>query len=146
MSVYFATAGGYMKIGYSKDPIARSTTLTTSGTRPDDLPRATDVTLLGWIPGDTNDEGVVHARFRGNRVKGEWFADVDVDAVRELIWNHPHGVDVQRMSAWAVFTMDRYPELTRDDLTSRGIPVEARPLEESHLLMDRFLTTPKSAS
>jgi hypothetical protein len=133
MSVYFAQAGRYVKIGYSTNPLGRSTTITTSGTRPDGLPRKADAELIGWIPGNERREGVLHARFVDQRVAGEWFllnAD-QVSEIRELIWSDPGGIDMQRMSAMAVLTAAENPEATRDDIAAAGIQIEATSLHEA---------------
>ena len=122
MAVYFAQSGAYIKIGYSRDPIARSTTITRTGTRPDDIPFNADVHLIGWVPGDRWRETEYHGRFTDGRVAGEWFY-LDPEVAHEWIWADPRGVDVQRMSAWAVLVMDRDPSLTRDDLEAASIPV-----------------------
>lgn len=127
MSVYFAAVGDYVKIGYSRNPMARAGTITRSGSRPDDIPFAADVDLLGWVPGDSWREGQIHGRFLDQRVKGEWFRLTPED-VTPIIWADPRGVDIHNMSAWAVLTCCNQPELTRDDLAAAGIPVMARPL------------------
>ena len=133
MSVYFAQAGPYVKIGHSRRPFSRVSTITTSGKRPADLPRATDVTFLGWVPGDTWVEGKWHARFIADRVAGEWFY-LDPAIVRAAIWADPCGIDMQRMSAAAVFTADKSPGVTRDEIAAAGIPIEATTLAESSFL------------
>ena len=127
MSVYFATAGGYMKIGYSADPIARVGTVTTNGARPADLPRATPATLLGWVPGKRAEESALHRRFAADRIAGEWFR-IDPDVIRDLIWSDPSGIDVQRMSALAVLTACKYPDVTREQIEQAGVPVEGAEL------------------
>lgn len=146
MSVYFATAGDYVKIGHSADPIARLNTITRNGKRPSDLPFAAEARLIGWIPGDVCDEALLHRRFADQRVAGEWFRGIDCDVLRDLIWADPHGIDIERMSATAVFVALRCPQATRDDIAAAGVRLEALSLEESHLLMDGWLTTRKAAS
>lgn len=126
MSVYFAAAGPYIKIGFSADPIARSATVTTAGKRPSTLRRATPAHLIGWIPGDRAVESAMHQRFAADHVAGEWFY-ISVDVVRDLIWSDPRGVDMRRMSAMAVFTAEAYPQATREQMEQAGIPVEAKP-------------------
>lgn len=126
MSVYFAAAGPYIKIGYSADPIARASTVTTAGKRPATLPRATPTHLIGWIPGDRAVEAAMHQRFAADHVAGEWFY-ISADMVRDLIWADPRGVDMRRMSAMAVFTAQARPEATREQMELAGIPVEAKP-------------------
>ena len=123
MSVYFAEAGAYTKIGYSANPISRAASLTTSGTRPDDLPRGTQVDLLGWVHGDQWRESEIQAAFIGQRVKGEWFHRIDRDVIRELIWDDPHGIDLHRMSALAVFYAYNHPGVTRDGIEAAGYPL-----------------------
>ena len=129
MSVYFARVGRYTKVGYSKNPIARSTTITTTGQRPDDVPRGAEANLIGWVPGGRARESWFHRTFADSRVAGEWFV-LDESAVRDLIRDDPRGVDFHGMSAMAVFTMSRNPEVTRDDLAAAGIQVEAVSFEE----------------
>lgn len=133
MSVYFAQAGGYTKIGFSDDPIDRQSTITTSGKRPDDLPYGADVDLIGWVPGDRWTEGAHHARFISKRVAGEWFRldKDDVAAIKALIWADPRGVDIKGMSFAAVIACRRYPELTRDELAARGVRIKAVSEEEA---------------
>lgn len=138
MSVYFAQAGRYTKIGYSADPASRVSSVTTHGTRPADLRRGTEARLLGWIPGNMRRELEVHGRFVGQRVEGEWFV-LDVAEVRELIWADPCGIDIQRMSAMAVLAAIKYPEATRDDLAAAGIPIAAVPLDEAMASLGRLL-------
>lgn len=128
MSVYFAQAGDYVKIGYSADPIARASTITRLGKRPADLPFGTDVDLIGWIPGDQWRETEMHGKFTSSRVAGEWFR-LDRDEIRALILDDPRGVDMRRMSALAVFAAAAHPTMTRDEIALAGIPIEAAPLE-----------------
>lgn len=130
MSIYFAEAGGYIKIGYSAVPCKRAGSLTTNGTRPNDLPRGAEVDLIGWVPGDRWREGEVQARFIAKRVAGEWFRDIDREVICELIWSDPCGIDVYRMSAQAVFYAIRNPGVTRDEMTAAGVMVEALPEDE----------------
>lgn len=125
MSVYFAESGRYTKIGFSADPIARAATLTTSGIGPDDLRRRAPVDLLGWIPGHRWRESQVQAAFIDHRVKGEWFHRIDRNAIHDLIWDDPRGIDVHRMSAAAVLYAVRYPSVTRDEIAAAGVPVAA---------------------
>lgn len=127
MSVYFAEAGGYTKIGYSANPISRAATLTTNGKRPADLPRGEYVDLIGWVPGDTWREGVLHAQFVGSRVAGEWFHRVDRDVIRGLIWADPRGVDLHRMTALAAMYAIRHPGITRADIEAAGITLTCPP-------------------
>lgn len=124
MSVYFIESGLYMKIGFSKDPFSRDVTVTRNGTRPDDLPFDSDTDMIGWIPGDRKVEKRMHERFAHLRVAGEWFWS-EREQAAEIIWADPHGVDIHRMSAQAVFAMHRYPALSRAELEAAGIPVAA---------------------
>lgn len=135
MSVYFAIAGDYMKIGYSWNPISRASTITTNCARPDDLPRATEVDLIGWVPGGHHREAEFHAKFADKRVAGEWFRGISRDEAAALVWDDPRGCDIQRMSAMAVFAAVRYPNATRDDIEAAGITVLAVSEEEG---MRRF--------
>lgn len=143
MSVYFATSGRYMKIGYSADPLSRISTITRNGTRPDDVPHLADTELIGWVPGGTAHELDLHARFASERVAGEWFV-IDEAVVRDLIWSDPCGVDVQRMSAIAVFMMGRDPGLTRDAITAAGYRVEGRPLTDALTRMSDAMTAARA--
>src|SRR5690348_9636952 len=120
MSVYFAQAGPYTKVGYSTNPFARSETITRSGTRPDDLPFAADARLIGWIPGDTQREMSMLVRFADRRVAGEWFV-IEEAEVRELIWADPAGVDIKRMSGLAVICAHKHPGMTREEIAAVGI-------------------------
>lgn len=127
MSVYFAQSGPYVKVGYSAEPLERCSTVTINVRRPKDLARGADVDLLGWIPGDREVEEAWHRRFAADHVAGEWFY-LDPAAFRDLIWADPRGVDLYRMSAVAVFAAVAHPELSRADLHTGGIAVEATPL------------------
>lgn len=128
MSVYFAQSGAYVKIGYSADPISRVSTVTTSGARPVDLPRGADARLLGWVPGDRD----------ALPLAGEWFY-LDPAVVRALIWADPHGVDVARMSALAVFVACANPDWSRDQIGQAGVRVEAAPWSEALRGLDAVL-------
>lgn len=125
MSVYFAHADAYIKIGYSADPFSRVSTVTTNGTRPEDLPRGADARLIGWIPGDRNVEAALHRRFAADHVFGEWFY-LDLATVRDVIWDDPCGIDINRMSAFAVLAANKNPGVSRDELTAAGIALEPR--------------------
>lgn len=59
MSVYFAERDGLIKIGYSSRPRERAVKL--------------GATLLATVPGGFADELNMHARFKADRVEGEWF-------------------------------------------------------------------------
>lgn len=129
MSVYFAKVGEYVKIGYSHDPMARSTTITRTGARPDDIEFNARVDFIGWIPGDVWRERELHVQHLEHRATGEWFR-IDRKVAEDLIWADPRGVDVKRMSALAVFACIRHPELTRDEIEAAGIPVAPNSVEE----------------
>lgn len=130
MSVYFARAGAYVKIGYSRTPLARMTTITNVGIRPADLPRGARATEIGWVPGDTWTEKAWHTRFLADRVAGEWFY-LDPAVVRDAIWDDPYGIDVKRMSAMAVFAAAKYPDVSREQLAAAGLRIEAATLAEA---------------
>lgn len=124
MAVYFAEAGGYIKIGFSVNPVSRVSTITRNGTRPADIPYGVEADLIGWVPGQQWTEGAWHSRYVDHRVVGEWFQGIDRDEIRQLIWANPRGVDAHRMSALAVWTCAANPDLTRDEVAALGIPVE----------------------
>lgn len=132
MSVYFAIAGPYMKIGYSWNPINRMNTVTTNGRTPDDLPADTEVDLIGWIPGGRELEREFHKRFANTRVAGEWFW-ADREEAARIVWDDPRGVDIEKMSMQAVLVMKKYPHATRDEVAAAGVQVEATPLDEAML-------------
>lgn len=68
--VYFIESDdGNIKIGQSKNVVARLRTLSTSTHR--------TMTLLGVIPGGTAKERELHERFSGQRLHREWFRDSD---------------------------------------------------------------------
>jgi hypothetical protein len=130
MSVYFIESGPYMKIGFSDDPISRNSTVTRLGKRPDDLPFDHETDLIGWIPGDRKVERRLHKQFESIRVAGEWFWS-EREKVAALIWDDPRGVDLHRMAASAVFTMRKYPTLTRAALEGAGLTVMAASLDDA---------------
>lgn len=138
MSVYFATACGYTKVGYSADPVGRMTTVTRNGTRPADIPFDAPAELLGWIPGERDREAALHREFAASRAGGEWFV-LDESEMRDLIWADPHGVDINRMSMLAVCAARKYPSLTRVQLAAAGIPIEAATETEALLAIDAAL-------
>lgn len=129
MAVYFAEAGGYIKIGYSANPLARVASITRLGKRPEDLPRNTRADLIGWVPGDEWQEGAIQAQFVDRRVAGEWFR-IDRDEVVELIRDHPAGIDFKAVSSQAAFASIEWPGITRDEMQAAGIRVAARSLDE----------------
>jgi len=137
MAVYFAEAGGYIKIGYSHDPIARAVTITRSGKRPADLPFNTEVDLIGWVPGSQWHEGAIHAEHIDARVEGEWFR-LDREHVHSLIWRDPRGFDLHRMSATAVLYCREHPELTRDQIESAGVRILAATDAEVDAVFDEL--------
>lgn len=57
--VYFAERDGLVKIGWSGHPCQRALGLKAS--------------LLAVVPGSRQDERIMHERFAGDRVAGEWF-------------------------------------------------------------------------
>ena len=117
MSVYFIRVGEYIKIGYSHDPVNRATTVTRSGIRPADIPFGADVDLIGWVPGDVWTERAFHVQHIEHRVAGEWFR-LTREAAEELIWSDPRGIDLERMTAQAVFVSLKHPEITREEMYS----------------------------
>lgn len=64
-SVYFADAGGQIKIGWSKKVSQRLAQLQTGSASP--------IKLLGTMPGGLAVERRVHAKFAHLRLSGEWF-------------------------------------------------------------------------
>lgn len=64
-SVYFADAGGQIKIGWSKRVSARLAQLQTGSAIP--------IKLIGTMPGGLTVERRVHERFAHLRLSGEWF-------------------------------------------------------------------------
>lgn len=66
-SVYFVSAGGLIKIGFSKNHERRIGELGRSGPLP--------LTTLGIIPGGRNKEKALHDRFAEHRKHGEWFTE-----------------------------------------------------------------------
>lgn len=125
MSVYFATSGPYVKVGYSVDPFSRVGSITRNGTRPDDLPALSEARLIGWIPGDVHREMAMLVRFAKHRVAGEWFSGDILTEVRDVIWEDPSGVDLDRMSAMAVLAADRNRDATRAEIEAAGVRIEA---------------------
>jgi hypothetical protein len=63
--VYFIEGAGLLKIGHTTDPIYRLRALQASS--------PVSIRLIGSIPGTTDDERSLHARFRPFRDHGEWF-------------------------------------------------------------------------
>lgn len=140
MAVYFAESCGFVKIGYSHNPLSRAKTITRSGIRPAGIPFGAEANLIGWIPGDVWRERALHVEHIDDRVAGEWFS-IDVDHVRDLIWQDPAGVDIKRMTAASVFTLMNSPEgVTRADVEAAGVQIDAQPLAESLARMSLKIT------
>lgn len=75
MSVYFAVAGPFVKIGRSYKPAERMEQLrrsTSGGAVPNGLDRSL-ITLAATVPGDRAEERAMHDRFIEARAAGEWF-------------------------------------------------------------------------
>lgn len=138
MSVYFAQAGPYIKIGYSADPLTRVDSVTISVERPDDLPKGADVDLIGWVGGGRRRESAMHREFARDHVAGEWFY-LDRDVVVDLIWADPHGIDFHGMSARAALAARKHPDLTRDQLAQAGVPIEC---SDGSAFFDEFFKRP----
>lgn len=116
MSVYFARVKGYVKIGYSKDPLSRVNTITTgSCLKPLDVEYGDTIHLLGWIPGDRKVELAMHNKFLSNYVIGEWFWDDD--AYDALIEDHDFGIPWPATSYEVIRAMEEYPHATRARVT-----------------------------
>lgn len=63
--IYFIKGGGFVKIGYSKNPRARLKELQTGN--PNKLK------LLATMPGTYSTEATLHEMFKSQRAHGEWF-------------------------------------------------------------------------
>jgi hypothetical protein len=79
MSVYFIACGGFVKVGFSRDPERRVARLFTSGSRYT-APRAAfeargTQTLLGTVAGSKNDERMLHLALDDYAAGCEWFVD-----------------------------------------------------------------------
>lgn len=119
-----------MKIGFSADPWGRVDSITTRGLRPRDVKRGAAVDFIGYIPGGRREEAAFHRQFATSWVEGEWFT-IDDEAVRQIIWDDPCGIDVQRMSALAVFAAHRHAGITRDEIAHLlGGDIMARSFED----------------
>jgi hypothetical protein len=105
MSVYFAAAGGYVKVGYSTNVIQRMWSLSGSDytKRPADLPRAAKIELIGWFPGTKRDELLAHAALNDHWVDGEWYRDNAT--VRSYLTDQPEAILVAELSARALFAV-----------------------------------------
>lgn len=141
MSVYFARVGEFVKIGYSRDPIARATTITRNGTRPAAIAYDADVDLLGWVPGDVWREGEFHAQHIASRVAGEWFR-LEREYVQRLIWNDSCGVDLHRMTARAALAAIHHPGICREAIEAAGIQLLASTDAEAMRVLDDLLAGP----
>src|SRR5690554_4380274 len=100
MSVYFARVGDYMKIGLSKDPIARSATLTYMKTRPENVSRGDAVELVGWFPGSTSEERAAHMRFGPQHVIGEWF--IETPEMTDYLESNPRAIVMSKLTLGAM--------------------------------------------
>lgn len=69
--------GTPVKIGFSDTPKSRRRTLQTASPYP--------LRILCVIPGNRRLEKVMHERFRGARIKGEWFGGEDLDYIIETV-------------------------------------------------------------
>lgn len=67
--VYFIRGGGFIKIGFSTNPLARLIDLRTAS--------PFELELLADIPGSKDDELQIHRLFSDLHVRGEWFRDDD---------------------------------------------------------------------
>ncbi|MGJ7042107.1 mRNA-degrading endonuclease YafQ of YafQ-DinJ toxin-antitoxin module [Shinella sp. BE166] len=65
--VYFISDGEHVKIGLSRQPRKRLSSLQTGHPK--------RLNIVGLMPGGAEDEFQLHGRFRDHRVKGEWFRD-----------------------------------------------------------------------
>src|SRR5699024_9086951 len=103
---YFTRVRGYIKIGYSNNPIKRESTATTdSTTKPADIERGEGSELLGWIPGNRATERHVHKQLAAHQVVGEWFTDCP--AVTGVLESHPEAALMQTMPGLTVLAMHR---------------------------------------
>lgn len=75
--VYFMRAGGFVKIGFSKNPRRRKCNIGSGS--------PFDVVLAAYFPGTERDEADLHSRFRPARQKGEWFKScAEIEALIQL--------------------------------------------------------------
>lgn len=112
MSVYFARVKGYVKIGYSADPIERIGTITTgSCEKPDDVIYGDPIHALGWVPGDRKTEKAIHHRFGHLHVLGEWFWDDD--SYEAFIEADEFGLPYAGATMDLVILMRDYPHVPR---------------------------------
>jgi hypothetical protein len=112
MSVYFARVKGYVKIGYSADPMKRMSSIAKrSRTAPADVSPSDEVDPLGWIPGDRSVERRMHMSFGHLHVIGEWFWDDD--AFDDFLRSHDFAVLPHDLSIQAVVLMEEFPHVPR---------------------------------
>jgi len=71
------TVTSAIKVGWSKDPKKRLTSLQTA--------TANQLVLLGAVQGGLEHEAAMHAKFAEHRLHGEWFRDVILREVLEII-------------------------------------------------------------
>lgn len=102
MSVYLMASSGYIKVGYSADPIARSESVTRFN-RPTDVDYNAPVEVIGWFPGQRDRERQAHMDLGAHWVMGEWF--VDKPEVRAYLKAQDDAVVMDEMSAAAVFAV-----------------------------------------
>lgn len=102
MSVYFARVRGYVKVGYSADPVKRIQTVARhrSALKPCDISPDDHVDLLGFYRGSRLDERRAHVALEAHRAVGEWFwDDPEVEAFAR---SQPEYVDVTTASLYEV--------------------------------------------
>lgn len=78
--VYILESGGFYKIGFSYDPLARARRLSTGSPLPIRIVHTLRTAFHESI------EAKLHRRFRAKRIHGEWFdlSDSDVDYIKSL--------------------------------------------------------------
>jgi hypothetical protein len=74
--VYVMECAGFYKIGWSKQPGGRHSSIQVGNPLP--------VTLIGVVEGTPADEDTWHEVFKGKRARGEWFSLTDEDVNRIL--------------------------------------------------------------
>lgn len=117
MSVYFACVKGYVKIGYSADPLTRMTSITSkSAKRPLDIKAGDSVDLLGWIPGDRDVERQMHMRFAHHYFNGEWF--YDADDYDEFLASHEFAALPHELSVPELMFMFENPSVPRASVSA----------------------------
>lgn len=79
--IYFILVENYVKIGTTKNIGKRFSELQTGSPYP--------MTLAGTVPGNAYIEAVLHHRWRGHAVRGEWF--VYCSDIRKFIKKHVAG-------------------------------------------------------